>query len=56
MYNIVFSVLALKETARVNITSFRIFPDPEMTQFWSVNYVCQVCKSKFLEILETSVF
>ena len=24
------------------------FPDPDMTQFWSVNYVYQVCKLKVL--------
>ena len=25
-----------------------IFPDIEMTQFWFVNYACQVCKLKLL--------
>ena len=25
-----------------------IFPDLEMKQFWSVYYICQVCKSKLL--------
>ena len=24
-----------------------IFPDLEMLQFWTVNYICQVCKSYF---------
>ena len=25
-----------------------IFHDMEMTQFWSINNICQVCKLKFL--------
>ena len=41
-----FSVLALIETARLLLLEF--FPDPEMTQCWSVGYVCQVCKLKLL--------
>ena len=25
---------------------WEIFPDLEMTKFWSANYICQICKSK----------
>ena len=41
-----FSVLAFIETVRLNTTSFRFFPDPEMTPVWPISYVCQVCKLK----------
>ena len=43
-----FLVLAFIETTRLNTTPLAIFPDLEMTQVWSVNYICQVCKLKLL--------
>ena len=41
-----FLVLAFIETARLNTILLEFFPDREMTQFWSVSHVCQVCKLK----------
>ena len=39
-----FSALAFTNTARLNTSFLAIFPDMETTQFWSVNYICQVCQ------------
>ena len=43
-----FLVLPFIETTRLNTTPLAIFPDLEMTQVWSRNYICQVCKLKLL--------
>ena len=59
---LVFSVY--KNIKSNHLLRLAIFPDLEMIQFWSVNYVCQVCKlysyfvhaQKFAQFLYFSVF
>ena len=43
-----FPVLAFTKTARLNTTFLAIFPDLEMTHFWSVSYICQACQYRLL--------
>ena len=43
-----FTVLALKDTARLNSTSFRHFYWSGNDTVLALSYVCQVCKLKFL--------
>ena len=48
-----FLVLAFIETARLSTTSFSNFSWSGNYIFWSVNYICQVCKLKLdLKVLD----
>ena len=43
-----FLVLAFMECTGLKLLLLANVPDLEMKQFWSVNYICQVCKFKLL--------
>ena len=51
-----FLVLAFIETAILNTTSFRNFSWSGNDIFWSVNYICQVCKLKLVLKVLDNVF
>ena len=40
------------KTAKLNTTFVAIFPDLEMKQFLTVNFICQACKLKLLDMFE----
>ena len=44
---LVFSFLVLAFLSILSLLFLAIFPDLEMLKFWSVNYICQVCKLYF---------
>ena len=51
-----FLVLAFIETARLSTTSFSNFSWSGNYIFWSVNYICQVCKLKLVLKVLDNVF
>ena len=53
LYHTIFSTWAIHWKCKSNhyLLLLAIFPDLEMTQFWYVNYIWQVYKSKFLILI-----